>query len=134
MLARRYQKYTTLSLTGAALRIFVVFKRMGWGERCLRPLKNQWPKKKQARYIRRVSTFGRFMPIATVRFGSSAPSTRLAQYTPKTRPVVRRFQMHVLGKVTRQGEQARSIPELKHPIEMKLLLSFLGEHQLVVTD
>ncbi len=40
----------------------------------------------------------------------------------------------MLGKITREGEQARAVPELEHPVEVKLLLRPLREHEFVVAD
>ncbi len=40
----------------------------------------------------------------------------------------------MLGKITREGEHARAVPELEHPVEVKLLLGLLGEQEFVVAD
>src|SRR5690606_27937824 len=77
------------------------------------------------------SSTGGFWPNASIRLKQILP---LPHNAPKTRPVVCRLQMHMLAGVTRQCEQARPVPELKYPVEMGLLLHFLGEQQFVMAD
>lgn len=52
-------------------------------------------------------------------------SSTLPHQVPKARPVVGGLEMNMLGKVATEGEQARPLPELEHPIQVELLANFL---------